>query len=355
MGVDVAARGSLYLARGCPVVPDAGPRRATGRTACTSLRRRHLPHAGAGGGRQRAPRGALHAPHLAGEPLRPGGGQPGRRAGHRAVHAADRRDARAHQCLRAAAGAARVGELPARAAHDLPRQSGPGRGGLQRRSRGGRGLARRAQRPSGRDPGLRHDRHGLCRAGLGVENAAAARGIGRAALASRDGRTLRRDRQVDDRADAPPSRSHRQPGLGAVGCPACRQLDRSRRPRRLRTAAPQIQRRPGRPPAAGARRPPACGLAVPRPGLGREPAGRERALREADRRRRQLHRLSQPAQTTRAGIATPWSSAGRTAGAWRYRCSSRRTSAHGAAAPPRACGARPRRRPAPCRGRRAAP
>ena len=53
--------------------------------------------------------------------------------------------------------------------------------------------------------------------------------FGRAALDPGNGRALRRDRQVDDRADAPPSRSHRQPGLGAVGCPACRQLDRSRR------------------------------------------------------------------------------------------------------------------------------
>ena len=73
------------------------------RAGTASLRRRHLPHAGAGGGRQRAARGVLHAPHLAGEPLRPGGGQPGGSARHRAVHAADRRDARPRQRVRAAA------------------------------------------------------------------------------------------------------------------------------------------------------------------------------------------------------------------------------------------------------------
>ena len=41
------------------------------RRAPSRLGRRDLPHAGAGGGRQRAPRGILHAPDLAGEPLRP--------------------------------------------------------------------------------------------------------------------------------------------------------------------------------------------------------------------------------------------------------------------------------------------
>ena len=75
--------------------------------------------------------------------------------------------------------------------HDLPRQPGPGRGGLQCRPRPGRGLARQAQRPSGRDAGLRHDRHGLCRGSLGFEIAAAVGVLGRAALDPGNGRALR--------------------------------------------------------------------------------------------------------------------------------------------------------------------
>ena len=190
----------------------------SGGNRCASLRRRDLPHAGAGGGRQRSPRGILHAPDLAGEPLRPDGGQPGRRAGHRAVHAADRRDARAHQRVRAAAGAARVGELPARAAHHVPRQPGSGRGRLQCRPRPGRSLARRPRLPAVRDPGLRPHRHGLRCGGLDLEAAAAAGGLDRA-----DRRALRRARQADAREYASSScrsRPTRRGGRGASSLPA---------------------------------------------------------------------------------------------------------------------------------------
>jgi hypothetical protein len=149
--VDVATRGSKRRTRGCAVAPDAGTRRATRRgrrgrkqpgcagrddrganTGSASLCRRHLPHAGAGGGRQRAPRGALHAPHLAREPLRPGGGQPGWSARHRAVHAADRRYARANQRLRAATCAscarpsAATWAWPRRPTMPVPARSRPG-------------------------------------------------------------------------------------------------------------------------------------------------------------------------------------------------------------------------------------
>ncbi len=108
-------------------------------------------------------------------------------------------------------------------------------------------------------------------------------------------RALRRTRQADDREFAPSPRSHLQPGLGAVGCPACRQLVRRRCPRRLRTAAPQVRCRSGRPVAAGPVRAPRCGRDVHRPGLGKEPGGRGRAVCEAAGGGRRLHRRPQPA------------------------------------------------------------
>ena len=214
-------------------------------------------------------------------------------------------------------------------------------------------LARRSVLP-GRDAGLRDDRHGLCRGGLGCEIAAAA-GSSAAppSTPERGARCAEIAKSMIERTRQR-RRSHRQPGLGAVGSSTCRQLDRSRCAGRLRAAAPQVRRCPRRPPAAGPRRSPACGRAVPRPGLGRELAGRERAVREAEGRGRQLHRFPQPAQLDShingltVGIARPWSSADRTADASTYRYSSRRTSAHAAAAPWRAGVARPRRRSVPC-------
>ena len=240
-------------------LPGAGARRAQaqaqgrirlrrqeqGCQASASLRRRDLPHAGAGGGRQRAARGVLHPPDLAGEPLRSVGRQPGRRAGHRAVHAANRRDARAHQRLRAAAGAARVGELPARAAHDLPRQPGPGRGRLQCRPRPGRSLARRPRRLPVETQAYVRIVTGYSAEAWTSQPTPQMRVLGRA-----DGRSLRRARQADDRRVRAASRPHRRPGLGPVGCPACRQLVRRTVSRHLRAAAAQVRGRPGRPAAA---------------------------------------------------------------------------------------------------------
>ena len=48
-----------------------------------------------------------------------------------------------------------------------------------------------------------------------------------------DRRALRRARQADARSTAPPPCAHLQPGVGAVGRPACRQLVRRRGPRQL--------------------------------------------------------------------------------------------------------------------------
>ena len=80
--------------------------------------------------------------------------------------------------------------------------------------------------PAVRDPGLRPHRHGLRCGGLDLEAAAAAGGLDRA-----DRRALRRARQADAREYASSSSAHVQPGVGAVGRPACRQLVRRRRPR----------------------------------------------------------------------------------------------------------------------------
>ena len=149
-------------ARDCPAASDAGARRATGQgrrcreqggcagrddrgatTGSSSLGRRHLPHAGAGGGRQRTSRRSLHAPHLAGEPVRPGGSQPGRRTGHRAVHAqtaamrgSPTPSSRCRRCATRRATCASCARPSA--------EPGPRRGGLQCRSRRGRGVARQA-------------------------------------------------------------------------------------------------------------------------------------------------------------------------------------------------------------------
>ena len=108
--------------------------------------RRDLPYAGAGGGRQRAARRILHPPDLAGEPLRPKAVSPMGAQGIAQFMPQTAAMRGLDQRLRAAAGVARVGELPARAAHDLPRQSRSGRGRLQCRSRRGRSLARRPRR-----------------------------------------------------------------------------------------------------------------------------------------------------------------------------------------------------------------
>ena len=86
------------------------------------------------------------------------------------------------------------------------------------------------------------------------------------------------------------------PAWGPWGVQLAGNWSEGRRPRRLRAAAPQVRRRSGRPAAAGPGRAPACGLDVPRPGLGKEPDGRGRAVCEAAGRRRRLHRSPQPAQ-----------------------------------------------------------
>ena len=67
----------------------------------------------------------------------------------------------------------------------------------------GRGVARRAQRPPPETQASSPSSRAMPRR-PGPRKRRRSRGIGRAALASRDGRALRRDRQVDDRANAPP-------------------------------------------------------------------------------------------------------------------------------------------------------
>ena len=86
-------------------------------------------------------------------------GQPQGRSGHSAIHATDRRLARAQQSVRCDRRAEGVGKLFARSTWPVW-QSGARGCGLQRRSATGSGLALRARRLAKGDAPLRPDCHG---------------------------------------------------------------------------------------------------------------------------------------------------------------------------------------------------
>ena len=240
--------------------------------------RRDLPHAGPGRGGQRPAAGILRPPDLAGKPLQSVDHQPDGGTGHRPIHAGDRRDARADQRLRAVAGAARVGELPARAAYHVRRQSRPGRRRLQCRPGRRRGLACRPRRPAVRDAGLCPPGHRLY--GRGLDGASdTADGVAVSASGYADRGALRRAGQRRGRSCRPAPRLHRRPGLGTMGRAARRQLLGRGRARPLRAGAPSLRGRAGRLPAAGRARPSDRRLDLRRPHLGEEPRRRRCPMR----------------------------------------------------------------------------
>ena len=90
------------------------------------------------------------------------------------------------------------------------------------------------------------------------------------------------------------------PGLGTMGRPACRQLVRRTRACPLRAAAAQVRTRARRPAAAGPEFAPQRSAHLRRAGLGKDPGGGRRTLREAEGQGGRLRRLPQPAGLTRS-------------------------------------------------------
>ena len=120
--------------------------------------------------RARSAGAVLRQSDPAGERLQIPRGEPGRRAGHRAVHAARRARLWPGKSVRSAALAVGVGQIPARAARPV-RQPRSRRRRLQRRSQARAGLDGEARQAARGDPQLRAQHHRPAGRALGARQA----------------------------------------------------------------------------------------------------------------------------------------------------------------------------------------
>ena len=165
--VDTSARSSMVVSRmavvaGLALVLVSKPESVRAEDRVGLNAELDLPDAGIGGERARPAAGILRAPDLAREPIQVRRGRSSHtersaRAGHRAVHAGNRRRAGPARSVRSGTGTAEVGRVPARAARAIW-QSRARRRSLQRGAAARAGLAERNRRHAARDARLRRSR-----------------------------------------------------------------------------------------------------------------------------------------------------------------------------------------------------